>query len=78
MHFQTSDENKIYTFKPARRYQSRVFSSHMLMKGALYEIYLEGNLTGIVENGIYIDGTYMLGNKYASITISRIVTGAQF
>ncbi len=72
---QSSDGNtNLLTFSPAKTYQSVVFSSPDLTKGSSYNIYYGGSCTGTETNGLYDGGTYSGGTKYASFTVSSVVT----
>ena len=73
IHLQTSNGTEVFTFKPTKRYQSVVFCSPTLAKGA-YDLYYGGSSTGTVNDGLYTGGTYAPGTKYITVTISSIVT----
>ena len=62
------------TFKPEKTFQSLVFSSANLTKGTSYNFNLGGSSTGTVNDGLFSDGVYTAGSKYASFTISGVVT----
>ena len=74
INIQTSTGTVIFSFKPTKQYQSVVFSSSALTKGTTYYVYVGGSASGTAEDGLYIGGTYTPGTKYASFTISSIVT----
>ncbi len=78
VHLQNSDGTGVLTFKPAKKYQSIVFSSTGLVKGGSYDLYLGGSDSGTAVDGLYPEGTYTPGSKYTSFTISSIVTGGQY
>lgn len=69
-----SSGNELVTFKPARRFQSMVYSSPRLIQGSTYKIFTGGSSTGTVSNGIVTGGTYTGGTLYATFTISSVVT----
>jgi len=71
---QTSDGEEIVTYKPSKSYQSVVFSSSSLEKGASYSVYSGGSYSGDETDGLYSGGTYTSGTLYNSFTISSMVT----
>jgi hypothetical protein len=73
VHFQTSSGEPVLTFRPAKAYQSIVFSSPDLAPGS-YDLYLDGSCNGTLSYGIYEGGTYTPGTKYTTFTISQITT----
>ncbi len=70
----TSTGEELFCFKPAKRYQSLVFSSSELVKGVQYDIYTGGSSTGTIIDGLYKDGTYSPGTKYTSFSVSGVST----
>jgi len=74
IHIESSTGNSILTFKPTKQFQSIVFCSPSLTKGSTYDIYVGGSSTGTLKDGIYPNGTYTGGTKYASLIINNIVT----
>ncbi len=74
IHIQTSDGKGILTFEPAKEYQSVAFSSPELIKGSSYDVYYGGSSTGVADNSLYQDEIYTPGTRYASFTVSDIVT----
>jgi hypothetical protein len=74
IHIESSTGNSILTFKPTKQFQSIVFCSPALTKGSTYDIYVGGSSTGTLKDGIYSNGAYTAGTKYASLTITNIVT----
>jgi len=73
VNIQTASGETVLTFRPAKPYQSILFSSPELTTGS-YVVYLGGTSTGTISHGIYEDGTYTPGTQYTSFTISGIVT----
>jgi len=73
-HIQAADGSDILTFKPAKPYQSIVFGSAKLTKGATYDVYIGGNSTGTATDGLYEGGTYSGGTKSASFTVTSTIT----
>ena len=59
----------ILTFKPAKVYQSVVFSSPDLEAGT-YNVYIGGSSTGSSTYGLYEGGIYSGGTEYGSFTVS--------
>jgi hypothetical protein len=72
--FQTSDGKELFTFAPAKNYQSIVYSSSAITSGSVIDVYFGGTSTGTVANGLYTGGAYSGGIKYTSITVSGITT----
>lgn len=72
--FQTSDGKELFTFAPAKKYQSIAFSSPDLKSGSSYDVYVGGSSTGTATDGLYSGGTYSDGTKYTSITLSGTTT----
>jgi hypothetical protein len=73
IHLRAISGTELFTFKPAKIYRSFVFCSPELTKGT-YEVYLDGNSTGTIQDGLYSGGTYTPGTKMNSFTITSIVT----
>lgn len=74
VHIQNSAGEDILTFSPTREYQSIAFSSSQIVNGDTYEIYLGGSSSGTSTGSLFQDGTYTPGAKYASFTVSSVVT----
>ncbi|HPC94324.1 MAG TPA: carbohydrate-binding domain-containing protein [Sedimentisphaerales bacterium] len=74
VHIQGSGGEDILSFVPSKQYNSVAFSSQDLVKGSTYDVYYGGSSTGTVSDGLYQDGVYTPGTKYASFTISSMVT----
>ncbi len=68
-----SGEN-LLTFLPAKSWQSVVFSSPKLVRGANYVVHYGGSASGAAADGLYSDGSYTPGTTYAKFTISSVVT----
>lgn len=73
-HIETSSGEEILTFAPEKNYQSVVFSSPSLTKGASFNIYSGGSSTGTNTNGLYGDGDYTKGSLLTSFTTSSTIT----
>ncbi len=74
VHIQNSSGEEILSFAPTKAYQSLVLSSPALVNGTTYEIDLNGNSSGSLEDGIYTGGTYSTGSQYDTFTVSSVVT----
>jgi hypothetical protein len=75
-HIETSAGEEILTFRPAKRYESVVFSSPALSNGSSYTVYSGGSATGTLSDGLYSGGVYSPGtlNSDLDFTISSVVT----
>ncbi|MEH0153216.1 carbohydrate-binding domain-containing protein [Limibacter armeniacum] len=73
-HIQKSDGTEVFTFAPAKRYQSVVFSSSLLEDGESYDVYIGGSSTGTVTDGVFEGGSYSAGTKVGTVTLSGSVT----
>jgi hypothetical protein len=73
-HIQASDGSDVLTFKSAKSYQSVAFCSPKLATGSTYDVYVGGNSSGTVTDGVYEGGTYSSGTKSVSFTVSGSVT----
>jgi hypothetical protein len=71
---QANDGTEVVTFAPSKQYQTVAFSSPTLKKSTSYTIYCNGSYAGTLEDGLYTDGTYTAGSKYANFTITSMVT----
>ena len=69
IHIQTEDGEGALTFVPTKAYQSVVFSSAQLKRGATYIVYSGGSSTGTVTDGLYSGGTYAPGTELGSFTL---------
>lgn len=76
VHVQDSAGNEIFTFAPAKEYQSIVFSLPSLTLGETYTVYVGGSASGDNSGGLIQGGTYTAGEQYASLTLSSVVTGS--
>ena len=74
VHVQNSSGEEIFTFVPAKNYQSIVFSSPLLTQGQTYAVYLGGSAAGKQSGGLVEAGTYTPGELYGSLTISGTLT----
>ncbi len=74
VHIQSSTGESILTYKPTKQYGSVAFSSSKLKLGTTYDVYYGGTCTGTATDGLYESGTYTAGTKYASFTVTGMVT----
>ncbi len=73
-HVETSGGEEILTFKPAKQYQSVIFSMPALANGAGYAIYTGGSHSGAETDGLYAGGAYTPGTQATQFTITGIIT----
>ena len=69
-----SNGDELLTFKPAKNYQSLVFSSPELQSGTSYTVYYGGSHSGTEKDGLYSEGTYSPGTTFANFSVSGAVT----
>ncbi|MCB0572837.1 MAG: carbohydrate-binding domain-containing protein [Phaeodactylibacter sp.] len=74
VHIETSAGEDILTFQPSKNFQSLVFSSPDLQKGAGYSLYTGGDHSGTATDGLYEGGSYTPGVKFADFTVTGKVT----
>lgn len=70
----TSDGDAVLTFAPTKAFQSIAFSSPELADGATYEVFVGGSAAGAEQDGLYQDAADAPGTRYASFTMSGVVT----
>ena len=73
-HIGTESGEGVLTFVPTKTYQSIVLSSPELKDGSTYLVYVGGNSTGTVTDGLYSGGSYTTGTQATGFTISGVVT----
>jgi hypothetical protein len=74
-HIQDSSGNDILSFKPAKAYQSVIYSSSALSVGSTYSFYYGGSYSGSVDSyGLCSGGTYVAGTLYKTQSLSSLVT----
>lgn len=73
-HVESTDGTELFTFAPAKSYQSVIFSLPTLTNGTTYRIYRSGSSTGTKTNGLYSGGTYTPGTLLTTFTISDRIT----
>lgn len=76
LHVEDENGESILTFAPSKQYQSVVISSPSLKKDSNYNVYVGGEATGTLKNGLYTESKYSNGNKVLSFKISDVVTNA--
>jgi hypothetical protein len=74
VHIESKNGHSVLTFAPAKQFQSVVFSSAELKKGATYTVYLGGTATGTITDGLYSDGAYTPGTENVTLTLDGVVT----
>lgn len=74
VHVQNSTGEEVFTFAPAKEYQSIVFSMPSLAQGESYDVYVGGSTSGSNTGGLIQAGTYTPGDLYTSLTLSSVVT----
>ncbi len=74
VHIETDKGEEVLTFAPTKQFQNLVLCSAELIKGTTYNIYYGGSSTGTAKDSLYSGGTYTLGTKYESLTISDTVS----
>jgi hypothetical protein len=73
INLQNEAGESILTFEPRKSFQSLSFSSPSMTNGN-YTLYLGGSASGTNQDGLFIDGSYTPGTKYADLTVSSVVT----
>ncbi|WP_423818024.1 carbohydrate-binding domain-containing protein [Salinimicrobium sp. TIG7-5_MAKvit] len=74
IHLENSDGTSLFTFMPAKAFQSVVFSSPQLKTGESYNLYLGGSSSGTATDGLYNEGNYTSGSLYKEFSLSSTVT----
>lgn len=74
VHLQDSSGEELFTFEPAKNYQSLVYSSPLLTQGETHTLYLGGSAKAASIGGLVEVGTYTPGEVYSNIAISGTVT----
>ena len=74
IHLQDSSGNEVFTFAPAKNYQSVCFSMPALTHGTSYNLYFGGASTGAETDGLYEGGEYTPGTNSWAFTVNTIVT----
>ena len=76
VHLQNSSGETLFTYKPAKQFQSIAFSSPDLVNGS-YSLYLGGSAMGDEVDGLYYNGSYSGGTLAKSFTVSSINTSVR-
>lgn len=74
LHVQNSSGETIFTFAPAKDFQSVIFSTPELSNGDTYSISTGGNVSSSDTYGLYSEGVYSNGIEYDSFTITAVIT----
>lgn len=74
IHIENENSDNILTFAPAKTYQSIIISSPNLKSGKTYSIYTGGNYSNKSTDGLYTNGTYNMGTKLETVTLTDVVT----
>ncbi|PZD95721.1 dockerin type 1 [Paenibacillus sambharensis] len=74
VHVQNASGEAVFTFAPAKDYQSIVISSPELSKDETYTLYTGGSASGNAADGLYAEGTYQQGTEVVSFTLTKPVT----
>lgn len=74
VHIESETGEEILTFEPLKDYQLFVFSSPELQVNTTFNVYIDGDVTGMSTDGLYSEGTYTAGNQIASLEITSSVT----
>ncbi|MDY7078196.1 MAG: carbohydrate-binding domain-containing protein [Chloroflexota bacterium] len=76
IHVETVDGEEVLTYESPKAFQLFVFSSPELQTNTTYTVYVDGEATGTVTDGLYSDGRYTPGTQATSLAISSSVTTA--
>jgi hypothetical protein len=77
-HIEDANGNSLLTFAPMRQYFSIIFSAPELSRGSTYRVYIGGNSTGTLNNGLYTGGTYSGGSLRTTFTLSNVAQTVWF
>lgn len=64
----------VLTFRPAKRYQSVVLSSPLLVRGSGYSVWVGGSSTGTERDGVFSGGTHLGGTRRATFDVAGPLT----
>lgn len=73
VHLQSSEGTELFTFKPAKNYQSIAFSAPSLTKQS-YDLYVAGSDNNAATDGLYAIGGYQVGTKKTTFSVSGVST----
>jgi len=73
-HLEGSPGNAVVTFAPDKVYQSVVVSSPELQSGSTYTLYVGGESSGNLSDGLYTGGAYRDGTEVVAFTPADTVT----
>ena len=75
IHLEDAEGETIFTFAPAKKFQSVVFASDDLVAGATYTFFIGGSVSGDASDGLSAKGsTYTAGELYTTLTLEDAVT----
>jgi len=74
IHFHDGNGEDLLDFVPSRAYQALAFSSPNLTKNHTYKLFLGGEATGTLTDGLYRGGTYTPGSQVGSFTVNGILS----
>ncbi|HPH97094.1 MAG TPA: carbohydrate-binding domain-containing protein [Anaerolineaceae bacterium] len=74
VHIQNSAGEAVMTFTVSKATASIVFASSGLTQGTTYDVYTGGSTTDAVVDGLVQGGSYSGGTKFASFTVSSVMT----
>jgi hypothetical protein len=74
VHVQNPAGDDILTFRPAKRYQTVVLSSPLIVRATGYSLYVGGSSSGTAKDGLFSGGTYYGGTKKATFDVSSALT----
>ncbi|MGD9316595.1 MAG: VTC domain-containing protein [Anaerolineae bacterium] len=75
VHIETESGQEVFTFTPAKLYQSVLLSSPGLENGSTYVVYSGGSSSGTAADGLFSGGAFTGGSQVSSFTITSMVTG---
>ena len=74
VHIETLDGEEILTYESPKNFQLFVFSSPDLQMNTTYAVYVGGEASGTITNGVYAAGSYTPGTLVADLEISSTLT----
>lgn len=74
IHIESLSGEEILTYESPKEFQLFVFSSPELQMNTTYAVYVGGQASGTITNGVYSDGSYTPGTLIANLEISSALT----
>lgn len=74
VHLESESGEEILTYESPKDFQLFVFSSPELALNTTYTLFVGGEATGTITNGVYSDGAYTPGAQIASLKITSNLT----